>query len=66
MKIKYSLKKDYPEWSKTINIEELKDIDDTIPSSIDILHMKENIDTIILTIEQNEHDEVVAFEIKGN
>lgn len=57
MQIKYSLKKDYPEWTKTVKVEEINDLD--------LLHMKENIDTIILTIEQNEHDEVVAFEITG-
>lgn len=55
--IKYSLKKDFPEWTNTKNINEDK--------TMQQLNLKQLIDKIILTIETIEDDEVVAFEIIG-
>ena len=57
MIIKYSLKKDYPEWTNTREIEE----DDQLKK----LNLKELIDKIILTIETIEDDEIVKFELTG-
>lgn len=58
MKIKYSLKRDYPQWSNT------KEFDDKILND-DELNLKQIIDKIILSIETLEDDEIIAFELKG-
>jgi len=57
MEFKYSLKRTYPEWTKTIKIEDEK--------SFEKLNLQQIIDKIILTVEQNENDEIVKFELTG-
>ena len=57
MEFKYSLKRNYPEWTKTIKIEDEKQFEK--------LNLQQIIDKIILTIEENEHDEIVKFELHG-
>lgn len=57
MEFKYSLKRDYPEWTNT------KKFDDEKLS--DKLNLQQIIDKIILTIETLEDDEVIKFELRG-
>lgn len=57
MEFKYSLKRNYPEWTKTIKIEDEK--------SFEKLNLQQIIDKIILTVETLENDEIVKFELTG-
>lgn len=57
MIFKYSLKKDYPEWTNTREIEE--------DEQLKKLNLKQLIDKIILTIETIEDDEIIKFELTG-
>lgn len=57
MTFKYSLKRNYPEWTKTIKIEDEK--------SFEKLNLQQIIDKIILTVETLENDEIVKFELTG-
>jgi len=57
IEFKYSLKKDFPEWTNTKKFDDEK--------LFDKLNLKEIIDKIILTIETLEDDEVIKFELSG-
>ena len=57
IEFKYSLKKDFPEWSNTKNYD--------IEKLIETLNFKQIVDKIILSIETLEDDEIVKFEITG-
>ena len=57
IEIKYSLKKDFPEWSNTKKFDDEK--------LFDKLNLQQIIDKIILSIETLEDDEVIKFELRG-
>ena len=57
LEFKYSLKKDYPQWTNTKKFDDEK--------LFDKLNLKQIIDKIILTIETLEDDEVIKFELRG-
>ena len=57
MEFKYSLKRDYPEWTNTKNFDDEKIFDE--------LNLQQIIDKIILTIETLEDDEIIKFELHG-
>ena len=57
MVFKYSLKRDYPEWSNTIKFNDEK--------LFDKLNLQQIIDKIILSIETLEDDEIIEFELSG-
>ena len=66
IKLKYSLQRDFPEWTGEKEYDEDKMIKKQ-PENIDdiVLCLKQIVDKIILSIETLENDEIVAFEIKG-
>lgn len=57
IEFKYSLKKDFPEWSNTKKFDDEK--------LFDKLNLQQIIDKIILSIETLEDDEVIKFELRG-
>lgn len=57
MEFKYSLKRDYPEWTDTKKFDDEK--------LFDKLNLQQIIDKIILTIETLEDDEIIKFELRG-
>ena len=57
MEFKYSLKRDYPEWTDSRKIEE--------DEQLKKLNLQQLIDKIILTIETIEDDEIIKFELTG-
>lgn len=57
IEFKYSLKKDFPEWSNTKKFDDEK--------LFDKLNLQQIIDKIILSIETLEDDEIIKFELRG-
>ena len=57
IEFKYSLKKDFPEWSNTKKFDDEK--------LFDKLNLQQIIDKIILSSETVEDDEVIKFELRG-